>query len=375
MIQNDDYTEGYEEELPIEPNTEEDIEYERRQRLCAVCHTYEKDYSDSSRAVLCYECRQNFLMLRIPIGIKLFIAAVCAVFVLSVCMLPSILSTYKVYIKANEQMKAREFAVAYYNYSLVLEKYNDSVPVILKTAEAAMAAQYFDELAQTLDFYLVGKSLNDNEYSKAMDYSRFLDDYYGTSEEIQRIIEEIADSFTEEDSVKFVKQLHKEFEALLSQKEIDKTLVYFYMGYTSDNIEDAEKYYRLAAEQDSRFTYPYSYYGNVLRRTGKVSEAEQAYQHALKQNACDAFSLRGLGVLRLLEGEKESALTMVRRAYEIEPYGLYIAETLIITLCENDFRDEAMELLERLTGEGMQIEEDLQGYLDGNINVQQYYIG
>ena len=105
-----------------------------------------------------------------------------------------------------------------------------------------------------------------------------------------------------------------------------------------------------------------------------MDEAKQVYQHALELNACDATAMRGVSILQLLEGEKALSLKTIQRAYEIEPYGLYIAESLAIALCENDMRGEAETLLEQLVGEGLQIEEDLQGYMYGNLTLQQYYL-
>lgn len=356
------------------PDYDEDAEYERQQRLCAACHEREKDYSENSQSILCYECRQKFMMLHIPVKIRFFLAAVCAIFILSVIMLPPIISNYQIYLNAERNMKAREFCFAYSNYSAVLEKYNESVPVILKTADAAMSAQYFGDLAQTIDTYLAGKNLNDSEYAKAMEYSNLLDIYFVTLQEINDIGTEIGDDPTSENQAEIARVFNDKLEALLTKDNIDKTLVYFYLGNTSPNIETAIKYLKLAAEQDSRFTYPYSYYGNVLRRAGKLDEAKRVYQSALELNACDALSLRGLSILQLLDGQKSLALESIRLAYEIDPYGLYIPEALVITLCENGLRDEAMELLNQFIKDGFQVGTDLQEYLDGNLSIDQYYM-
>ncbi len=52
------------------------------------------------------------------------------------------------------QMQAREYAFAYRNYTGLLEEYSGSVTVALKAADAALSAQYFPELSQTVDDYL-----------------------------------------------------------------------------------------------------------------------------------------------------------------------------------------------------------------------------
>lgn len=373
-----DIGDKYEEEEQLDshlvPDDDEDVKYERQQKLCAACHEREKDYSESSRSILCYECRHKFIMLRVPIKIKIFLAAVCGIFVLSLIMLPPILSNYRIYLNAERNMEAREFCFAYNRYSTLLERYNESVPIIFKAADAAMSAQYFGDLAQTIDTYLVDKSLNESEYAKAMDYSNFLNIYFGTLQEIDEIGTETGGDLASENPTEAAQIFSAKLEALLLKDNIDKTLVYFYLGNTSPNAETAIKYLKLATEQGPRFTYPYSYYGNALRRVGKLDEAKRVYQSALDLNACDALSLRGLSILQLLDGQKSLSLESIRYAYEIEPYGLYIPEALIIALYENGLRDEAVELLGQFIRDGFQVDTDLQEYLDGKLSVDQYYM-
>jgi len=366
------------EDRPI-PMNGENMEFENRKEICILCHKREKDFSASSASVLCYECRLRQIKLNIPPKIKLFLAAVCTIFLLSLILLVPVLSSYQNYLDAEKHMKAKEFSFAYDKYSVILGKYNFGVPLILKTADAAVSAQYFGELAELLDTYLVGKKLNDSEYAKAMKYSDFLSAYAETYEAIDNIFTEANDAaVTQEDAEDAahiaLPLIYQKLEALLLEESLDKTLIYFYLGNLSQDSKTAIEYLKLSVEQNAICTYVYSFYGSALRRGGEFDQARQVYQTALALNACDALSWRGLGILQLLEGQNSLGLEFIQHAYIIEPNGLYVPEALVIALCENGLRDDAMAFLGQLIADGFQVEEDFQEYIDGNISLKQYYL-
>jgi len=196
-----------------------------------------------------------------------------------------------------------------------------------------------------------------------------IDDMFAEAYDIFNVEEAAEDASTE--VLPFV---HQELEALLLEENFDKTLIYYYLGSISQDAETAIKYFKLSTEQNAVCTYVYSFYGNTLRREGEFDRARQVYRAALALNACDALSWRGLGVLQLLEGQKSLGLESIQYAYKIEPNGLYVPEALVIALYENGLRDDAMALLDRLIADGFQPEEDFQGYLDGNVSLEQYYL-
>lgn len=347
-------------------------EYGHHDPLCNRCREREKDREENSRSILCAQCRQECIKLRIPIGIKVFLALLCAVFALSVVSFPAALRSYKGYRAAEAHMAAGEYALAYREYAPLLERYRESVPMILKAAEAAMGAQYFVELDYTLDTYLVGKSLDERQYSRAMHYSGILEAYGSTYEAIDGIFTELSTA-SPTNAEELIPLLQSRLEELLARPELDKTLIYYNMGLYNTDEEQALHYLALACE-DERFTYPHSFYGNALRRADRTEEAEQVYREALDRNASDAFSLRGISILRLLEGQREEALELMRIAYAIEPYGLYMPDALLVALWENDMQEEARELLSALTEEGFVVPLDLQQYLDGEISLREFYM-
>jgi len=316
------------------------------------------------------------IKLSIPPMLKVFLVVVCAVFLFSMIFFVPVISDFREYVAAGKHMKAREFSFAYDKYRMLLEEYSFSVPLILKTADAAMSAQYIGYLAEVVDNYIMDKNLSDNEYYDVMEYVDFLDRYFGTYYDVDDILYELGETFSEDDDPDLVGQfLRDRLKELLLSDDSDKTYIYYLLASMAEDAEIALEYFRLSTQQDARCTYTYAHYGNVLRRAGDFNEARQVYMKALELNACDALSWRGLGVLDMLEGQKSLGLESIRLAYEIEPYGLYVPEALIIALIENGMRDEAMEFIDMIVSEGFQFDEDILDYLDGAVSMEHYYMG
>lgn len=348
--------------------------YEGPDGRCALCRTRERDLSENSQSMLCAECRQRCLALRVPMGIRIFLAAVAAVFVLSVCLLPPVLTNYKTYLTAGRQMQAREYALAYQNYTGLLQEYSGSTAIALKAADAALSAQYFPELSQMVNDHLVGRPLSDADYSRAMGFINMLDFYGLTYEKIEGAFEQAQKDAPDPASKAYGDAVLARCAELLAQDGIDRAQVYYVMGSIASDDEERAGYLKLATEQDPKYTYPYAYYGTALRRLGKLDEAKEIYDKALSLNACDAQSMRGLGVLLLLQGDAAEGLAQIRRAYAIEPYDLYIADTLIVALHESGQRDQALALRDELAAQGAEFEDDLGQYLDGKLSLTQYYM-
>ena len=341
--------------------------------LCANCQSREIDYAASPHSVLCRECRAEFIKLRTPNKIKLFIGVICALFLFSLYLMSATLPIYRVYVEAGRRYKSREYSLALAGYAVVLERYSDSVPVIVNTASAAMKAQQFDALAYVLDTFLIGKKVNDADYAKVMEYFDFLNSYYGTNQEIENVFKEISETPEFDDKSDIQNLIVEKLRELLTREDINKTQVYFYMGNFAGNIDESIQYLREACDQDPRVTYPFAYLGNALRRAGKLAQARQVFDDVLAIDACDFYALRGLSIVELLEGRKSEALDIISRARSLAPYGQYVPEAYIIALVENGLREEAEAYLSGLESEGYQFERDLHDYLNGDISLKQYY--
>jgi len=349
---------------------------ENTRNLCSVCNFREVDFNESSSSSLCARCRRQQIELIIPAGIKVFLTVTLVIFIFSLIRFVPVLSNYRDYLSAEKQMRSREYYFALLNYYSLLEEYDYSTALAMKTADAAMSAQNIGYLAGTLELFLFDKYLNDSDYAKFMAYCDYLDDYFDTWYLIEDIFTEMNDVFGDSDDYDTMKEyVHSQLIDLLYRGDVDYTYLYFLLAETAPDIETMIKYLRLSTEWDSRCTYTYSYYGTALRRNGELDLARQVYEKALELNACDELSWRGLGVLQLLEGEMSAGLEKIRYAFDIDPYGLYVANSLIIALCENGLSEEAMAVYDWYTSENFEITEDLQEYLDGKIDLWQYYMG
>jgi len=345
--------------------------------LCVLCRERKRDYSESSRSILCRECRQQHLKLRIPMGIRLFLVAILVSFIVSVLMLPPVLANYRIYIDAERNMQAKQYNSACDKYMSLLETYSNSIPITIKASEAALGAQRFGDLAYIFDTYWVGRPLNDSEYAIATEYNDILERYATAMDEIVAIFSELGELSSEQplDDLASVSEfLQGKLEALLSRDDVDLSLVYYYLGSTSEDNADAVYYLKLATEQDPRMTFPLAFYGNALRRSGDLAEARDVYEKALVLNAEDANAMRGLSVVELLDGNPESALEAARRAYELAPFGLFVPETLIVMLHENGLHDEAEAVLDEITAMGFEADEDFAEYLEGKVTAEEYYM-
>lgn len=352
-----------EEIAPVDAEMQETQEDET---ICAACRQNERDISEGKSSVLCTECRERHIKLRIPGNIKLFLVILCVVFAFALVASSALLPQYRLYAQAERHIQANEFVYAYPIYLSILEQYPDGTKLALKTANAAMQAQWFYEMSEVINNYLVGKSLSDNEYNEAMRYVNLGDAYFTSIYAVMEVADAAGESA---DGMTF----HNGVLTLLSDPECDKATLYFYLGLTAGDADAALEYYRQAAEADSRVTYPLAYYGNTLRHTGRFDEARAVLEDALARNACDALAMRGLGILQTLEGRMEEGLQLIRKAYEIEPDGMYIRDALVVALYENGLREEAAPLVEQLEDAG-EIEEDLREYLDGGIDLWEYYV-
>ncbi|MEM1483533.1 hypothetical protein V6615_01520 [Oscillospiraceae bacterium PP1C4] len=352
-------------------DTENDgYSHNMEESLCCNCEVNVRDKTENKDSILCADCRENFIRLHIPVWVIVFSVLVFAIFAGSIVHLPKTLESYKIYLEGNRQMQAKEYLFSYDSYSSLLNEYGDSIPIIINAADAAMHAQLFEDAAIILDTYLVGKSLDDEEYEHATEISDALERYYHSMDALTLILENAGLDGQSTNTAPPLEQIKE----LLSDEMNDKTIIYHYMGIFASTLEESLEYLRLAAEEDERYTYPLAIYGNVLRQAQRFDEARTIYQTAVEQNACDTSAITGLGILELLVGDKKQGLSMIQRAYEINPYDLYAPEAVIIALCENGLRDDALAIMEKKKSESYSFDPELESYLDGEIDLRQFYI-
>ena len=66
---------------------------------------------------------------------------------------------------------------------------------------------------------------------------------------------------------------------------------------------------------------------------------------------------------------------MAQAAYEVDPDGLYVRDTYLVALHVNGHRDEENALIEEIEELEGALEEDTRQLLDGELTLQEYYMG
>lgn len=341
-----------------------DINSYRIDTMCRMCNQNEIDTSNDSASLLCNDCREKCLKLSVPAWIKGFAAAILVLTIFTSVQVPGIIDNYKIYLAAEQYAKEKYFKPAMDSYLSVLEKNGNNISIIMDAVDSAIGAQNFDTAAYIIDTYLVGKELYDKQYTRAVRIRDFLKKYYNTLDLCSEIFEKNADD---------VEGINNALLEIIERTDIDQTYVYFLLGMTTQDKEMRKEYLFQSTQQDERCTYTYAFYGNELRREGNYEKALEIYNYALSRNGSDTYAMRGIGIVMQIEGDIAGGLQKIRDAYEMNPDEVYINESIIVALCENAQRDEAMKILEEKSLAGYVFEQDLYDYLDGRITMTEYY--
>lgn len=329
--------------------------------LCVACRKHIKDTTESKYSGLCTECRSMYIKYPISKWVYGMLIGIAVLFMISMVKIPVIISDYKIYKDSKKDISNKEYFYASKKLSTLLGKYKGSVPLAIELMDVYMKQQLFSEAAQIFDNNIRGEKLKEEDYKVVSDYTNKLTQYFTTYSEIDKILKDTNINVQNEKLTEMLK------------KDVDKTQVYFCLAIINSGTKKYEEYLKLASDADPEYTYPLAFYGNALRSDGKYDEAENVYERALEFNKNDAFSIRGISIIRLLEGKNKEALVLAQKSYEISPKHMYIPESLAIALCENNKREEALNFINRCKNEGYTFAPDMDEYLSGKMNLVSYY--
>lgn len=349
----------------------------RDEGLCKKCHTRRIDRTENKNSILCTECREQqirypFPKKMIPVGLAVF-----AMIVIAMARTPKVLEYYKMYSQSEEQAATGDIYPALLALQTVLDEYPDSVPVATRMTQLAMEHGYYDAAAYVLTDYLEGKSVNDATYAKLTAYSRKLNCYYNTYERVSELAAELgtgADGNLVE-SEALMSQMRQEMLAMTGDTEYDRALLYYYLALFTEDQDEALEYLKQSVGIDSKFSASSVAMGTNLRRRGDLRGARERYEAVLLNDRNDAGALRGLGILDLLEGEREQGLQEIRQAFETNPEEAYVRETLIIALKECEKTEEANSRMAEFEAEGVEFDEDFLKFMEGGVSLYDYYVG
>lgn len=359
------------------PGTEEELYTVRpefaipKEELCRKCGQRRIDRSKSRNSILCGPCREEQIRYPFPKLMIPIVLVALAVIALAMARTPKVIKYYKIYSQAEHQAAEGEIYTVLQNLVEVMEAYPGSVPVAEEMIDLAMEYGYYDAAAYFLNEYLVGKEVNDNTYSKIMGYTYKLERFYNTSDQMETIAAEVLSE--NQDAFPYDSLKERLFE-LLEDDDYDKALLYYYLASFTEDQREARGYLEESVKADARFNEPLVLLGTNMRRSGDFDGARECYEKVYLRDHHDAGALRALGILCLLEGEKERGLELVNRAYEENPELAYVKETLIIACLENGDKLKAKEYKEKFENEGTEFDEEFGGYLSGRVSLYDYYV-
>lgn len=337
--------------------------------LCRKCKSRTIDRSENDNSILCRECREEQIRYPFP---KLMIPAAI---ILGVILIFAIIQTrqpfhyYKIYAQAERQSDNGEAGAALMEMLEVMEQYPNSVAVAEKMVNLSMQYGYYDVAAYVLNTYMVGMELSSSSYFKITSYTDKLSRYY----DMQDKIEEIGIGISAEgDEAR--EQFKGQLLALAEERDYDQGLLYCYLGLLSEDSQEAVQYMEKSVDADPKVMAYRVYLGSSYRRAGNLAKARECYKYVLAKEKHNTGAMRAMGILDLLEDEKDQGLALIQQAFEENPEENYINETLIIALLECGQIEEANSQKRKFDAEGVEFDDEFLDYIQGDTSLYNYYV-
>ncbi|MEW4411779.1 hypothetical protein [Clostridium sp. AN503] len=348
-------------------------------QLCRKCGRKRIDRSENKNSILCHECREE--QIKYPFPKKMLPAAVIvlALMVLAMARTPGIIRMYKMYYQAELQSYRGDVYPALLNLETVMEAYPSSVPVAVSMIDIAMEHGYYDAAAYTLSTYLEGKEVDDSTYSRMMRHTKRLNRYYDTLDQVDELYASFGEALGQEDldgeaPIAALQGLRDDLEEMTKNADLDKGLLYYYLATLSEDEEAHREYLEASVEADPKLGFPEVELGTYRRRTGDLEGARECYESVLRNDNSNTGALRAMGILKMLEGDKEAGLADVQKAFDLNPEENYVRETLVIAMMECGQKEKAEELRQQFEAEGIEFDVDFLSYLNGEVSLHDYYV-
>lgn len=348
-------------------------------QLCRKCGRKRIDRSENKNSILCHECREE--QIKYPFPKKMLPAAVIvlALMVLAMARTPGIIRMYKMYYQAELQSYRGDVYPALLNLETVMEAYPSSVPVAVSMIDIAMEHGYYDAAAYTLSTYLEGKEVDDSTYSRMMRHTKRLNRYYDTLDQVDELYASFGEELGQENldgeaPIAALQGLRDDLEEMTKNADLDKGLLYYYLATLSEDEEAHREYLEASVEADPKLGFPEVELGTYRRRTGDLEGARECYESVLRNDNSNTGALRAMGILKMLEGDKEAGLADVQKAFDLNPEENYVRETLVIALMECGQKEKAEELRQQFEAEGIEFDVDFLSYLNGEVSLHDYYV-
>lgn len=379
------------------------------QDLCKRCQKRRIDRSENPQSVLCKECREELIRLKVPPGMIAAGAGVIALVVISVLAFgvkfisDSGLGNYHYtskefptgadtaaeaqdntlesnYLLSKESRAAREKANQGYVVTAMdelldyLETHTDDLGAAIMLSDIAMEYSYPDYAAYAIDNYLVEQTVSDEEYDRITAYIDQLNIYYDTSDLADSLWSAVNETGSE-DYIAVYQEYHDGLSAYLGNSQYDQALLNYNLSYAC--LDEAERIEHLenCIKLDENYLDACAQLGVYYRRAGELERARQLLEKGYQKNKEDYSLLRALATLELAEENSEQGVAYATEAYQLYPDGDYVADTYIVALIANGKAEEAEALTKELEDSGYIFDDDFYAYLKGDMTLQEYYIG
>lgn len=343
--------------------------------LCKRCRRRSIDRSENPESVLCHDCREELIRLKVPP--IFYVVGLAVMLMVAFTMVTSVggFRNFGTYNKSQD-VAGEGYVLSTMNGLLeILEENPDNKEVAVKLVDMGMKYSYYDYAAYTIDNYLVGKEVSDYEYDKLNGYINKLEAYYATYDLFNEVWDDVFGEDPEaEDIPEALDEFNRELSRFVRQPGYDQALLFYYLGYMSVNTEESIAYLEECLKLNPYIYEAQAQLATYYRRQGKLDRARRQLEEIYKVNKEDSSILRSYATLELVEGNLEEGLTYAELAYEFNYDGEYVIDTYIVALAANGRMEEAEQLLENYEAEYV-FDDDLYAYLNGEMTLEDYYIG
>lgn len=361
------------------------------QELCKRCGTRYIDYSQNSQSVLCKECREEMLRLKVPKPIIAFCILVALLTVVNMAIFAVDFVKFKnadgfeyATHMTDERCKRYqdmaddgEVVTALDSMVEILENEPDNLEMAITLADVAMEYTYPDYAAWAIDNYLVGQEVSDKEIDRMNGYIDELNVYYATDELTTEICEEVFANIgdTEEEYIAALQKCHDRISEYIGNYLYDQALLEYQISFLCTNNEERITHLENCIIENENYYDAYAKLAVYYRRNGELDKAREIISGICEKNKEDYSLLRAYATLEMAEGNLDLALSYAQKAYEMYPEGEYVADTYIIALFANGQQEEAEALTQDLEDAGYYFDDDFYTFLSGELTLEEYYIG
>lgn len=397
------------------------------EEYCQRCHRRKIDRSENSESVLCKECREELIKLKVPpfmIGAGVFVLAVVLFCVGMVAvdfakMRAGASPRSGFYADEADDADDRSYEetddtdeeagwlyeetadtdeetirsyVELADIGMVetaldgmvdaLEADPENTDLAIALSDVAMKYSYPDYAAYAIDTYLAGKNVSDEDYERITGYFDKLDVYYETADKIAESwetlnegIEALGEEASDEDYAALIRQCHDEIAECLGDENYDQALINYDLAYICQDKEERVEHLWDCVSCDENYFDAQAQLGTYYRRAGDLEEAREILEAVYDRNKEAYPVLRSLATLELCEGNLELGLSYAENAYELYADGDYVTDTYLIALMANGETEKAETLIREWEDKGYVFDDDFYSFQMGDMTLEEYYIG